>query len=216
MIKKSAQTFSTASWKKSEISMRLSDLYDNSVMTHRNRYSLTLKEFNCISQSYHSSLSYIIRRSDFQANGLQRVRLLTETVLQYSTLMLSSRRKNIKSLRLDKIFEIRIFSDSLNFFHSYLIYFYTHGISFPENTPRRNILLAHFKRRLKDVSPWAYIRDFVVPFCCTLLLYSRFCCTLFCCTLRFCLPYKLKIGWLVFPPILPMLLTIECHPRHSR
>ena len=186
MIKKSAQTFSTASWKKSEISMRLSDLYDNSVMTHRNRYSLTLKEFNCISQSYHSSLSYIIRRSDFQANGLQRVRLLTETVLQYSTLMLSSRRKNIKSLRLDKIFEIRIFSDSLNYFHSYLIYFYTHGISFPENTPCPNIL-AHLKRSLKDVSQWAYVRDFVVHFCCTLLLYSRFCCTLFCCTLICCI-----------------------------
>ena len=175
--------------------MRLSDLYDNSVMTHRNRYSLTLKEFNCISQSYHSSLSYIIRRSDFQANGLQRVRLLTETVLQYSTLMLSSRRKNIKSLRLDKIFEIRIFSDSLNFFHSYLIYFHTHGISFPENTPHPNIL-AYLKKALKDASPSAYIRDFVVfvvpyyyiqdivvPY--FFVPYSRFCCT-FCCTLRFC------------------------------
>ena len=140
-------------------------------------------------QSYDSSFSYIIKRSDFQANGLQRVRLLTEAVLQYSTLMLSSRRKNIKSLRLDKIFEIRIFSDSLNFFHSYLIYFYTHGISFPENTPCPNIL-AHLKRSLKDVRPWAYVRDFVVHFCCTLLLYLRFCCTLicciFCCTLRFC------------------------------
>ena len=59
---------------------------------HRNKYSLTLKEFNCISQSYHSSLSYIIWWSDFQANGLQRVQLQAETVLQYSTLMLSSRR----------------------------------------------------------------------------------------------------------------------------
>ena len=29
MIKVSAQTFSTASWKKSEINMRLLDLYDN-------------------------------------------------------------------------------------------------------------------------------------------------------------------------------------------
>ena len=29
MIKKSAQRFSTTNWKKSEISMRLSDLYDN-------------------------------------------------------------------------------------------------------------------------------------------------------------------------------------------
>ena len=43
-------------------------------------------------KSYHSSLSYIIRRSDFQANSLQRVRLLTETVLQYSTLILSIRK----------------------------------------------------------------------------------------------------------------------------
>ena len=66
---------------------------------HRNKYSLN-----------HSSLSYIIRRFDFQAKGLKaererererereseretyRVRLLAETVLQYSTLMLSSRR----------------------------------------------------------------------------------------------------------------------------
>ena len=89
-------------------------------------------------------------------------------------------------LLLHKIFEIRIFSDSLNFFHSYLIYFYTHGISFPENTPCPNIL-AHLKRSLKDVSQWAYVRDFVVHFCCTLLLYSRFCCTLFCCTLICCI-----------------------------
>ena len=35
----------------------------------------------------------------------------------------------------NKIFKIKIFSDFVNFFHSYLIYFYTHGISFPENTP---------------------------------------------------------------------------------
>ena len=133
---------------------------------------------------YFSSLSYIIKRSDFQANGLQRVRLLTETILQYPTLMSSSRRKDIKSFRLDKIFEMRIFSDSLNFFHSYLIYFFTHRISFPENTPRSNIL-AHLKRPLKDVSPWVYIGDFVLRFCCTLLLYSRFCST-FSCTLRFC------------------------------
>ena len=59
---------------------------------HRNKYSLTLKEFNCISQSYHSSFSYIIRWSDFQRNSLQRVQLLIETVLQYSTLMWTSRR----------------------------------------------------------------------------------------------------------------------------
>ena len=157
-------------------------------------------------QSYHSSLSYIIKRSDFQANHLQRVRLLTEVLLQYSTSMLSSRRKNIKSLRLDKIFEIRIFSDSLNYFRSYLIYFYTHGISFPENTPCPN-KLAHLKRSLKDVSPWAYIRDFAVHFCCTLLLYSRFCYTLFCCTsiccifcciLRFCCILSTK-DWLIQP-----------------
>ena len=101
---------------------------------HRNRYLLTLKEFNCISQSYHSSLSFIIRRSDFQANSLQRVGLL-KTVLQYSTLMLSSRRKNIKLLRLESF---QVFSP---FFK---IYFYTHGISFPGNTPRPNIL-AHLK-----------------------------------------------------------------------
>ena len=52
-------------------------------------------------QRYHSSLiSYIKGRSDFQAKGLERererererVRLLIETVLQYSSLMLSSRR----------------------------------------------------------------------------------------------------------------------------
>ena len=146
-----------------------------------NRYSLTLKEFNCISQSYRSSLSSIIRRSDFQANGLQRVRLLTETVLQYSTLMLWSRRKNMKLLRLESF---QVFSP---FFK---IYFYTHGISFPGNTPRPNILV-HLKRPLKDVNPWAYIRDFVVPFCCTLLLHLRFWCTLFCCNLFEILLYLL-------------------------
>ena len=148
--------------------MRLSDLYDNFCQADTGTdVPQPLTEFDCISQSYHSSLSYIIKWSDFQANGLQRVRLLTEAVLQYSTLMLSTRRKNIRSLRLDKTFEIRIFSDSLHFFHSYLIYFYTHGISFPENTPRPNIL-AHLKKLLKDVSPRPYIRDFVVAFCCTL------------------------------------------------
>ena len=39
---------------------------------HRNKYSLNLKEFNCISQSYHFSLSYIKGRFDFQAKGLKR------------------------------------------------------------------------------------------------------------------------------------------------
>ena len=79
MIKVSAQTLFTASWKKCEINMRISDFYNNihtvlrsyknnyTVRTHRNKYCLNLKEFNFISQSYHSSLSYIIGRSDFQA-----------------------------------------------------------------------------------------------------------------------------------------------------
>ena len=68
MIKVSVQTLSTTSWKKSEINMRLSDLYGNlhTVLRfiriiilpgrHRNKYYLNLKEFNSISQSYHSSL----------------------------------------------------------------------------------------------------------------------------------------------------------------
>ena len=93
MIKKSAQTFSTASWKKSwDQHETFRFIWQFLSGRHRNKYSLTLKEFNCISQSYHSSLSYIIRWSDFQVNGLQRVQLLTETVLQYSTWMLSKRR----------------------------------------------------------------------------------------------------------------------------
>ena len=60
----------------------------------RNKYSLTLKVFNCILQSYYSSLSYIIRWFDFQVNSLQIVQMLTEVVLQHSTLMLSSRRNH--------------------------------------------------------------------------------------------------------------------------
>ena len=86
MIKKSAQTFSTASWKKSwDQHETFRFIWQFLSGRHRNKYSLTLKEFNCISQSYHSSLSYIIRWSDFQVNGLQSVQLLRETVLQYST-----------------------------------------------------------------------------------------------------------------------------------
>ena len=117
-------------------------------------------------QSYHASFSYIILRSDFQANGLQRVRLLTEAELQYSTLMLSSRRKNIKWLRLEKIFEIRIFSDSLNYFRSNLIYLYTHGISFPENTPCPQHIspLKKVFERGKPVSLCS-------RFCCAFLMY---------------------------------------------
>ena len=38
----------------------------------RNKYYLKLKEFNCISQPYRSSLSYIKGRSDFQPKGLKR------------------------------------------------------------------------------------------------------------------------------------------------
>ena len=93
MIKKSAQTFCTASWKKSwDQHETFRFIWQFLRGRHRNKYSLKLKEFNCISQSYHSSLSYIIRWSDFQVNGLQRVQLLTETVLQHSTRMLTKRR----------------------------------------------------------------------------------------------------------------------------
>ena len=46
---------------------------------HKNKYSLNLKQFNCISQSYHSSLSYIIRRFDFQTKSLKRERDLKST-----------------------------------------------------------------------------------------------------------------------------------------
>ena len=49
------------------------------------------------------------------------------------------------------IFEITIFSHPLNFFHSYLIYFYTHEIGSPENIQHTGIL-AHLKRLLKNVS----------------------------------------------------------------
>ena len=46
----------------------------------------------------------------------------------------------------NEIFEIRIFSHSLNFFHFYLIYFYTHGISFLENTPCSGMLKKAFEK----------------------------------------------------------------------
>ena len=36
-------------------------------------------------------------------------------------------------MKQDETFEIRIFSNPINFFHFYLIYCYTHGISSPEN-----------------------------------------------------------------------------------
>ena len=39
---------------------------------HRNMYCLNLKKFNWLSQSYHSSLSYIIGQSDFDAKDLKR------------------------------------------------------------------------------------------------------------------------------------------------
>ena len=43
-------------------------------MRDRNKYCLNLKEFNCISQPYPSSLSYIKGLSDFQAKGLKKER----------------------------------------------------------------------------------------------------------------------------------------------
>ena len=93
MIKVSAQTFSTARRTKYEINVRISDLFENLhsflrfyknnytiriiiriIIRHRNKYCLNLKEFNCISQPYRSSLSYIKGRSDFQAKGLKKER----------------------------------------------------------------------------------------------------------------------------------------------
>ena len=71
MIKVRAQTLSTASTRKSEINIRVSDLYDNLHSIFRfiriiilsrkygNNYCLNLIEFSCISQLYHSNLSYI-------------------------------------------------------------------------------------------------------------------------------------------------------------
>ena len=91
MIKVSAQTFSTDCRMKFE--NKVSDLFDNLysflrfyknnftiriiiriIIRHRNKYCLNLKEFNCISQPYRSSLSYIKGRSDFQAKGLKKER----------------------------------------------------------------------------------------------------------------------------------------------
>ena len=91
MIKVSAQTFSTDCRTKFE--NKVSDLFDNLysflrfyknnftiriiiriIIRHRNKYCLNLKEFNCISQPYRSSLSYIKGRSDFQAKGLKKER----------------------------------------------------------------------------------------------------------------------------------------------
>ena len=96
MIKVSAQTFSTGCRTKFE--NKVSDLFDNLysflrfyknnftiriiiriIIRHRNKYCLKLKEFNCISQPYRSSLSYIKGRSDFQAKGLKKERDLKST-----------------------------------------------------------------------------------------------------------------------------------------
>ena len=85
MIKVSAQTSSTASRTKYEISTRVSDLFDNLhsflrfyknnyairiIIRHRNKYCLNLKELNCISQPYRSSLSYIKGQFEFSGKGL--------------------------------------------------------------------------------------------------------------------------------------------------
>ena len=87
MIKVSAQTFSSASRTKYETNIRVSDLFDNLhrfyknnytmriiiriIIRHRNKYCLN---FNCISQLYRSSLSYIKGRSNFQAKGIKEER----------------------------------------------------------------------------------------------------------------------------------------------
>ena len=52
---------------------------------------------------------------------------------------------------------------SSQLFHFYLIHFYSHGISSSKNTLCIGIL-AHLKRPLKNVSPWAYFRGFAVPY----------------------------------------------------
>ena len=44
------------------------------IIRDRNKYCLNLKEFNCVSQPYRSSLSYIKGRSDFQTKGLKKER----------------------------------------------------------------------------------------------------------------------------------------------
>ena len=95
MIKVSAQTFSTASRTKYEIHIRVSDLFDNlhsflrfyknnymiriiirTIIRHRNKYCLNLKEFNCISQPWRFRLSYIKWRFDFQAKSLKKERVI--------------------------------------------------------------------------------------------------------------------------------------------
>ena len=82
MIKVSAQTFSTTSRRKSEITIRVSDLFDNFHSffrfyknnhlsgRHRNKFCRNVNEFNCISQRWHSSLSYI-RVIWFSGKGLK-------------------------------------------------------------------------------------------------------------------------------------------------
>ena len=105
MIKVSAQTFFTASKTNYEINIRVSDLFDNLrsflrfyknnytiriiiriIIRHRNKYCLNLKEFNCISQPYRSSLSYIKRRFDFQAKGLKKERDLKSTAAKRNSI----------------------------------------------------------------------------------------------------------------------------------
>ena len=57
-----------------------------------------------------------------------------------------------------EIFEARIFSHPLRFFHSYLIYFYSYW-TFPHPHVNSSIsILTHLKSILKKVSPRAYFR----------------------------------------------------------
>ena len=81
---------------------------------YRNKYCL---KSNWILQSYH--FSYIIGQSNFQSNDLKReiwkVRLLTETILQYSTLMLSHRRV--------LYFSYRSFFKNMNFSNHFILCF---------------------------------------------------------------------------------------------
>ena len=65
----------------------------------------------------------------------KRAKVIMITILKYLELPMIVEQFQIVLNKQNEIFKIRIFSHLLNFFHSYLIYFYTHGISPPENTP---------------------------------------------------------------------------------
>ena len=96
---------------------------------------------------------------DISFRTQKRAKVIMITTLKYLKPLIVAKQFQIL---LNEIFKIRIFSNPLNFFHFYVIYFYTQGTSSSKNTPRIGIL-AHLKRPLKTVSSGTYFRVFAKP-----------------------------------------------------